>query len=52
MMKEELKQKINDKLSKMASTILMESSSFLVWGEVELPECLRNELEKSSMDDR
>lgn len=42
-----LKEKINEQLSKMASGIQVSSSSYLCWGEVELPECLRQECESS-----
>ena len=44
-MREQLKEKLNTQLSNIASDILISAGSFFCWGEVEVPECLRAELE-------
>ncbi|MCM1083310.1 MAG: hypothetical protein NC428_07520 [Clostridium sp.] len=47
-MKYQLKQAINEQLCRMAGSIQMNSSSHFLWGEVELPECLKRELEEET----
>ncbi len=44
---QELKKAISCHLSEMATKIQVNSSSLLAWGEVELPEELREELEET-----
>ena len=44
-MRESLRGKINEQLCRLAEGIQVHSSSVLAWGEVEVPECLRSELE-------
>lgn len=46
----DVKKKVNEGLSKLATGIQVNSSSCMVWGEVELPECLREEIEQESKD--
>lgn len=45
-MRESLKREINEQLSRLAEGIQVHSSSVLAWGEPDLPECFRNELEE------
>lgn len=44
-MKQSWKEKANKVLSKVGQNLPVFKSSFGCWGEVELPECLRAELE-------
>ena len=45
-MREKLREKIGNTLESLASDIPMETGCVLLWGEVEVPECLRKELEQ------
>ena len=47
-MRESLKKEINEQLCRLAGGIQVHSSSVLAWGEVDLPECFRNELEEAN----
>lgn len=47
-MREYFKMEINEQLCRLAEGIQVHSSSVLAWGEVELPECLRKEIEESN----
>lgn len=40
-----LKQRVGDTLENVASEIALERGCIFFWGEVEVPECLRKELE-------
>lgn len=40
-----LKQRVGDTLENVASDIVLERGCIFFWGEVEVPECLRKELE-------
>ena len=44
-MQRKVTETINEKLGQIAAKIQVSSSSNICWGEVELPECLRAELE-------
>ena len=44
-MQKKLAETINEKLGQIAAEIRVSSSSNIYWGEVELPKCLRMELE-------
>lgn len=50
-MKHDLKQVINEQLCRMSGGIQVNSSSHFLWGEVELPECLRREFEKNASEE-
>ena len=41
----DLKESIMDGLEKLSRDIAIESACTLFWGEVEMPECLREEVE-------
>ena len=45
-MREKLREKIGNTLESLASDIPMETGCSFLWGEVEVPECLRKELEQ------
>ena len=45
-MKKDIKNKINEVLENMAYDLSGERSCNLFWGEVEVPECLKEELEE------
>lgn len=51
-MKQDWKSQINEQLCRMAGGIQIYSSSCLCWGEAELPDCLREELEETNHDER
>lgn len=52
MEKKNLKERINHVLAEIAHDIPVCTSSAYWWGEVELPECLREELEKEATDEK
>ena len=41
-----LKEKLNEVLDEMAYKLPISTASGWIWGEVEVPECLRKELEQ------
>lgn len=45
-MREKLREKIGNTLENLADDIPMQTGCILFWGEVEVPECLRKELEE------
>lgn len=45
-MKNEVREKLNETLSNLALDVQEALGSFVFWGEVELPECIRKDLEK------
>lgn len=47
-MRESLKRELNEQLCRLAGGIQVHSSSVLVWGEADLPKCLRDELEEEN----
>lgn len=49
-MKNSLSEKLNEQLSKLAGNMQESLGSCLFWGEVEMPECLRKELEESKKE--
>lgn len=51
-MKQSWKEKVNKVLSNVGQNLPVSKSSFGCWGEVELPECLRAELESSESKDK
>ena len=46
-MREQLKEKLNAQLGELAGDILISTSSLFCWGEVEVPELLRAEIEEA-----
>ena len=46
-MREQLKEKLNAQLGELAGDILISTSSLFCWGEVEVPELLRAEVEEA-----
>lgn len=42
-MTKEFVQKVSEKLASMAEGLVLNSASRRVWGEVELPECMRTQ---------
>lgn len=49
-MKNTLREKLNEQLNKLAGNMQESLGSYLFWGEVEVPECLRRELEESEKE--
>lgn len=47
-MRESLRSEINELLCRLAGGIQVHSSSVLAWGEVDLPECFRDEFEEAN----
>lgn len=45
-MRKKLKEKISNTLEDLAGDIIMQTGCMWTWGEVEVPECLRKELEE------
>ena len=46
------KERANEMLSEMGQKMPVSKNCKLWWGEVELPECLRKELEESERDEQ
>lgn len=49
-MKKKFRQTLNEQLNKLAGNMQESLGSYLFWGEVEMPECLRKELEESEKE--
>lgn len=49
-MKNKLREKLNEQLNNLAGNMQESMGSYLFWGEVEMPECLRKELEESKKE--
>lgn len=49
-MKNKLREKLNEQLTNFAGNMQESLGSCLFWGEVEMPECLRKELEEADKE--
>lgn len=45
-----IKQRLTDKMEELTTDIIMETGSVLMWGEIEIPECLYVESQKNEDD--
>ena len=50
-MKNAVRKKLNESLSNLAIDVQEAIGSFVFWGEVELPECIRKELEEKQQQE-
>lgn len=50
-MKDSLRKKVNETLSNLAVDMQENMGSVIFWGEVEVPECLRRELEEKQEEE-
>jgi hypothetical protein len=50
-MKNAVRKKLNESLSNLALDVQEAIGSFVFWGEVELPECIRKELEEKQQQE-
>ena len=50
-MKNVVREKLNESLSNLALDVQETMGSCVFWGEVELPECIRKDLEENQVQD-